>query len=194
MATNNLTIGQYKEHQRGMWYIHYYHIAFPDHCSDCCGHGGYMVYDDPSPHGVSLGPSSMREFNQCRSCLDRDLCPRCGHIVSDDHIHAEHLGCPCEYVFCPNCKWTDDPEMYDHMGYVNQEDNYTYLGQFSPIYKAFAHLYGFFYGDRFASKEVERAYAEFLDDDPDPSVESEPCYILDNPTNFRFGEGVYRAA
>ena len=86
---------------------HWYHIAYPTHCSECDGAGGWRYSDDPSNSGVSLSPGSMAYFEPCDDCFLKNRCPRCGESL--EYIEPDRFGpdLPSDFVLCRSCGWDE---------------------------------------------------------------------------------------
>ena len=86
---------------------HWYHIAYPTHCSECDGAGGWCYSDDPSDSGVSLSPGSMTYFEPCDDCFLKNRCPRCGESL--EYIEPDRFGpdLPSDFVLCRSCGWDE---------------------------------------------------------------------------------------
>ena len=71
---------------------------WPDHCKGCHGAGGAVSYSYPHE------PDS---FDECGTCSDAEVCPRCGE--GDQDVDGLYDGQPCH-----TCGWTgqgpDDQE------------------------------------------------------------------------------------
>lgn len=62
-----------------------YAEQWPNYCKTCGGWGGELYSFDPSPAGVSLSSGSMQDYDPCPDCIDKAICPRCGHVHNLDH-------------------------------------------------------------------------------------------------------------
>jgi hypothetical protein len=69
----------------------------PKFCRHCGGHGGFYSSFDPSPAGVSLAPGSMTDYDACSECVEKGICPVCGHTTLND-----------EGASCASCGWNYD--------------------------------------------------------------------------------------
>lgn len=97
------------EHKEGCWYPQaledeqIYIEAWPGHCTNCHGWGGFVESYDPSPAGVALSPGSIQEYDPCPECLENRLCPRCGSSV--DSYEDWDAGQPAR---CPGCGFIEE--------------------------------------------------------------------------------------
>lgn len=67
--------------------------AYPRHCTSCRGWGGSVIYDDPSPPGVSLSPGYLLDVDPCPHCAAADP-PRCSLCATPLDDNFERV-CDC---------------------------------------------------------------------------------------------------
>jgi superfamily II DNA or RNA helicase len=79
-----------------------YLSEWPNYCEDCGGWGGHYSTYDPSPSGVGLSPGFMTDYDPCETCVENDICPRCGeNTISLIDGKSE------DWYECKSCRWDD---------------------------------------------------------------------------------------
>lgn len=73
-----------------------YAEKWPNYCKTCEGAGGRSYSYDPSPSGVGLSAGWFTEFDPCRDCVEKGVCPRCAAKWTDAENPPE---------VCPACGW-----------------------------------------------------------------------------------------
>jgi hypothetical protein len=67
--------------------------AWPHYCRHCQGWGFFAYTYDPSPAGIALGPGWLQDYDPCPKCIERDLCPRCGHRLTPRRVRVKQAIC-----------------------------------------------------------------------------------------------------
>jgi hypothetical protein len=95
--------------RRWKWY---WTATNADPCETCRGKGGKVIHHDPSEAGVSLGPGTMKEWEDCPTCYPFRICPRCKGCMPGttcykcgyDHERPGHEMLEPEDVECLACE------------------------------------------------------------------------------------------